>query len=885
VTPKFIKLFLCFLWLPAYFLATPALAQSPSNGTPAYLNPSLPLDQRVEDLVSRMTLEEKASQVVHVAAAIPRLHVPAYNWWTESLHGVAMAGTATVFPEPIGLGATFDTPLIHHMAEVISTEARAKHEEEIRHGNFTHVALDFWAPTINIVRDPRWGRGQETYGEDPFLTSTLAVAYVTGMQGDDPKYLRTIATPKHYAVHSGPESLRHTIDVQVSKQDEEDTYLPAFRAAIVDAKAGSILCAYSSINGEPACVNRFLLQDQLRDKWKFQGYVTSDCDSVAELYSGHHTKTPAEAAALALERGMDLDCNYPGNDSSHYLEAVKQGLVAESVLDTSVKRLFRARFLLGMFDPPAMVKYAQIPPSENDSEAHRQLALEVARKTMVLLKNDGTLPLRPGLRKIAVIGPLADQTEVLLGNYHGKPSRAVSALDGIRNAFPKAQVTYTPGTDFLRNTVMPVPASWLKTPDGKPGIKAEYFLGMSLAGSPIVTRIDKDVNFEFGGNSPAPGVPGTNFSARWTGSLTVPNPGSYKLGVTGDDGYRLWLDGKLLVEDLTIKVGLPWPGPSTKQETVSLEKGRKYAIKLEFFQSQAGAAAKLVWSPPPQVDALAEAVANARSADAIVAVVGITSLLEGEEMQIDLPGFHGGDRTSLDLPQQEQALLEAAQATGKPLVVVLMNGSALSVNWAQQHANAILDAWYSGEEGGNAIGQTLSGINNPGGRLPVTFYTGVDQLPDFTNYAMKNRTYRFFTGKPLYPFGYGLSYSRFSYSRLRLSKKNLAAGDSLAVDVEVSNASHRAGDEVVQVYLSFPPYPGAPRHALRGFARVHLMAGESRPVHLTLAPRDLSAVDENGDRLVMPGDYRLAVGGGQPDSGAPGLQTEFSIQGRLKLLE
>ena len=861
-----------------------ALAQSTPTGTPAYLNPALPIDQRVDDLVSRMTLEEKASQVVHGAAAIPRLHVPAYNWWTEGLHGVARAGTATVFPEPIGLGATFDASLIRQMATVIGIEVRAKHEHEIRQENFTHVALDVWAPTINIVRDPRWGRGQETYGEDPFLTSKLAVAYVTGIQGDDPRYQRVTATPKHYAVHSGPESQRHTLDVHVSKQDEEDTYLPAFRAAIVEGKSGAILCAYSAINGEPACVNRFLLQEELRGNWNFQGYLVTDCDSVKELQAYHFTHTMAEAAALAMKRGTDLDCNVPGSDFSHFVDAVKQGLLPESVLDTSVKRLFRARFQLGMFDPPEMVKYAQIPFSENDSEAHRQLSLKIARETMVLLKNDGTLPVKPSVRKIAVVGPLADQTEVLLGNYSGTPSRAVSALAGIRRQFPNAQICFSPGTEFLRDVLVPVPASQLSSPDGKPGLKAEYFRGQQLGGSPVLTRIDKEVNFEFGGDSPGPGVGGTNFSVRWTGTLAANASGSYKIGVTGDDGYRLWLDGKLIVEDWTTKKG-SFFGPSTTDAAVTLEKGRKYAVKIEYFQADDGDSIKLLWRPPLPQNPLADALANARGADLVVAVVGITSQLEGEEMKVDLPGFKGGDRTSLDLPQPEESLLEALHATGKPLVVVLMNGSALSVNWAQEHANAILDAWYSGEEGGTAIAQTLAGDNNPGGRLPITFYTSVDQLPSFTDYAMTNRTYRFFTGKPLYPLGYGLSYSKFAYSGLRLSRDSLAAGEPLSFDVDVRNESQRAGDEVVQVYLTFPPYSGAPRYALRAFARVHLAAGEKNAVHFTLSPRDLSAVDKNGDRLIIAGPYRLAVGGGQPDTGAAGLQTQFSIEGETKLPE
>jgi beta-glucosidase len=491
---------------------------------------------------------------------------------------------------------------------------------------------------------------------------------------------------------------------------------------------------------------------------------------------------------------------------------------------------------------------------------------------------------KPTVRKIAVIGPLADQTEVLFGNYSGTPSRAVSALEGIRRQFPNAQVSFSPGTQFLRDVLVTIPAAQLTTSDGKSGLKAEYFRGQELGGTPVLTRIDKDVNFEFGGESPGPGLRGTNFSVRWNGTLTADASGSYQIGLIGDDGYRLWLDGKLIVEDWTTKKG-SFFGPSTTVAEVTLEKGHRYAVKIEYFQAVDGDSIKLVWRPPLPQNPLADALAKARAADLVVAVVGITSRLEGEEMKVDLPGFKGGDRTSLDLPQPEEFLLEAVHATGKPLVVVLMNGSALSVNWAQEHANSILDAWYSGEEGGTAIAQTLAGDNNPGGRLPVTFYSSVDQLPPFTDYAMKNRTYRFFAGTPLYPFGYGLSYAKFAYGGLRLSKENLVAGEPLSLDVDVRNESKRAGDEVVEVYLTFPPYSGAPRYALRAFTRVHLAAGEKNAVHFTLSPRDLSAVDKNGDRKVMAGHYRLAVGGGQPDTGAPGLQAQFEIQGETELPE
>jgi beta-glucosidase len=727
------------------FILLRSVAQT---GSAPYLDPSQPIKVRVDDLVGRMTLEEKASQLVNQARAIPRLQVPAYDWWSEALHGVARAGTATVFPEPIGLAATFDDALIHEMAVVIGTEARAKHDQAVKDGRRDiYEGLDFWSPNINIFRDPRWGRGQETYGEDPFLTARMGVAFITGLQGDDPKYFRVIATAKHFAVHSGPETTRHTVDVQVSKHDEEDTYLPAFRAAITDGKAESVMCAYNRVNGQPACANTFLLQDTLRGAWKFNGYVVSDCDAVVDIFQGHHfAKSQAEAAADAIKTGMDNECaDYitivkDVHDYQPFIDAVKQGLLVEADIDVTLKRLFTARMRLGMFDPPSTVPYANTPESEIDSAPHRALALKTAQESMVLLKNDGMLPFGAGVKKILVVGPLADSAEVLYGNYSGTPSHAVTVLEGVRKQFSGAQVSYQPGTSFLS---------------------------------------EKPVNG----------------------------------------------------------------------------------------------------------DPLIAAVSAARQADVVVAVVGITSKLEGEEMKVDVPGFRGGDRTSLNLPAEEEALLGALKGSGKPLVVVLMNGSALAVNWANDHANAILDAWYSGEEGGTAIAETLAGTNNPAGRLPVTFYKGVEQLPEFEDYAMKNRTYRYFTGEPLYGFGEGLSYTTFEYGGMKLSNPSLRAGDTLDVEVDVKNTGKRDGDEVAELYITFPKLPGAPLRALRGFSRVHLKAGEQKHVKLTLSPRDLSYVNEAGDRLVATGDYLITIGGGQPGTAAPHAESHLMIQGEQRLPE
>lgn len=879
---RIVQIAVTFLLLGAVILL--AAQSSRTDGVPLYLDPSRPISERIDDLVSRMTLEEKVSQLVNQSRGIPRLGIPKYDWRSEALHGIAGAGIATVFPEPVGLAATFDPALIHDMANAIGVEGRAKHNKAVREGRRDILeGLDFWAPNINIARDPRWGRAQETYGEDPFLTARLAVAFVTGMQGDDPKYLQAIATPKHFAVHSGPEPTRHVRNVDVSKRDMQDTYLPAFRAAVVDGKAASIMCAYNRVNGEPACANTYLLQEQLRDAWRFDGYVVGDCDSVEEIFSAHHfVKTFTEAGALALKRGTDNECidsyaDAVGNtDYVQFLDAITRGFLTEQDVDIAVKRLFTARFRLGEFDPPDRVPYVKISDSEIDSEAHRALALKTARESMVLLKNDGTLPLRSNIKKIAVIGPSADSTRVLLGNYAGTPSHATTALAGIRHAFSNAQVTYAPGMNLLREEEL-VPASVFSTEDGNPGLHGEYFSNKQFAGPASLVRVDRYVNLEpppLSTNSLAQ-PPGPNeFSVRWTGFLTPLESGTYQLRPTAA-ANKLWLDDKLVIDSSSPNSDAP------KTAILKLEKGHRYPFKLESVDQDDGGATLLWLSLIPSP--VEPAVAAATAADVVIAFAGITSQLEGEELQVSLPGFKGGDRTSLDLPAEEEELLKTLKNTGKPLVVVLMNGSALSVNWADQNANAILEAWYPGEEGGAAVAETLAGANNPAGRLPVTFYKSVEQLPPFEDYSMQNRTYRYFSGQPLYSFGYGLSYSRFRYSNVRISKRELNAGDPLAVEVSVKNDSQREGDEVVELYLVFPSAPGVPRHALRGFQRVHLAPRETRHVQMTLNDRDLSLVNEAGERSVMPGTYQVIVGGGQPGTPTQTVQGEFTIRGQRAL--
>ncbi|MGD0293468.1 MAG: glycoside hydrolase family 3 C-terminal domain-containing protein [Terracidiphilus sp.] len=860
------------------------------DAKPAYLDPSLPAEQRAVDLVHRMTLEEKATQLVNQARAIPRLNVPAYDWWSESLHGVLRDG-ATEFPEPIGLGATFDTPAIHQMAEAIGIEGRIKHAQAVRDGHSDiFEGLDFWAPNINIFRDPRWGRGQETYGEDPFLTARMGVAYVTGLQGDDPRYYLAISTPKHFAVHSGPEPTRHTADVTVSKHDELDTYLPAFRATVVEAKAGSVMCAYNSINGQPACANEFLLQNQLRGKWGFKGYVVSDCGAVIDIFKGHHFKpTQPEATAISLQRGMDNECVdgvdkvSDDHDYKPYLDAVKQGFLKESEIDVALTRLFTARIKLGMFDPPEIIPYSKIDEKLLDSAAHRAMARKLANESMVLLKNDGVLPLRASGIKIAVVGPLADQIKVLLGNYNGIPSHTVSVLEGLRAEFPAALINYVPGTQFLRKDVSLVPAAVLTT-DGKPGVRASYSkLGMATSDpksrpAPLATRIEPVIDLAAAAlPSQVTGV--KPLAVRWEATLTPLETGEYSLGIQGTGFFRLSLDGKEVTR------ANHDGGVEPKLGHVHLEKNKPYPLLLIYGEGRSNApAVRLLWS---RVDLTPDsaAVAAARDADVVVAVVGITSELEGEEMQVNEEGFKGGDRTSIDLPKPEQKLLESVASAGKPLVVVLTNGSALGVNWAAAHANAILEAWYPGEEGGAAVAETLSGRNNPAGRLPVTFYKDVTQVPPFEDYSMKGRTYRYFEGAPLYPFGYGLSYTTFTYSGLFIPDSRITAGNPLIAEVTVTNTGLRAGDEVAQLYLSFPKVPGAPLRALRGFQRVHLEAGASQRLRFEVQPRDLSMVTEDGVPIVAEGEYTISVGGGQPQTGVPVLAQTFNVKGKLVLPE
>jgi beta-glucosidase len=869
----------------AVALATTSFAQQ-ANDQPAFKNPKLPVDERVSDLISRMTVQEKVSQLVHTADAIPRLGIPAYNWWNEGLHGVARAGTATVFPQAIGMAATFDEPLMHQIAGIISTEFRAKYYTTVHPDGSTdwYRGLTAWSPNINIFRDPRWGRGQETYGEDPYLTARMGVAFVTGLQGDDPNYLKTVATPKHFAVHSGPETTRHTVDVQASRHDMEDTYLPAFRATVMEGRAMSVMCAYNSLNGQPACSNTALLDEHLRHDWGFQGYVVSDCGAMTDIFEGHHyAKSMEEAAADAFKSGTDLICGYPPshvvNERDAILKAVQQGLLPEADVDTALRRLLTARFKLGMFDPTSAVPYSRITPAENDSENHRQLALQAARESIVLLKNkDGFLPLKQKYGTI-VIGPNADSLDTLEGNYNGTPSKPVTILAGIRKRFPESKIVYVEGTGLIGPATKPVSADALYTDATRKtrGLKASYFSNITLEGKPARTRVDRTVDFAWGFSGVSPKL-ARSYSVRWKGTLVAPETGDFLIGFTGQDGYRVWLDGKVIAEDWTTH-----RPSSTTSSKIHLEKGHAYPVKIEYFQTVRGAEARLIWSLPSWQGP--DSMDAAQKADLIIMVMGLSARIEGEEMNVHADGFAGGDRTSLDLPAPQQELLQRMYDTGKPVVLVLMNGSALAVNWADEKLPAIIEAWYPGEVGGTAVAEALAGDFSPGGRLPVTFYKSVDQLPAFDDYSMAKRTYRYFEGQPLYPFGYGLSYTSFAYSNARVDNPNISSDGTVTVSVEVSNTGAMAGDEVVQLYLTHADVPGAPLRALAGFQRVHLDSNQKKTVTFALRDRALSIVDEAGKHLVVPGTVQLWVGGGQPggSSTIPGAATQFTITSEVTL--
>ncbi len=825
-------------------------------------NPDLPVTQRLNDLISRLTLEEKVAQMMNHAPAIDKLGIPAYDWWNEVLHGVARTPyRVTVFPQAIGMAATWDTASLFKMADYAALEGRAVFNKAVQQGRAgeRYLGLTYWTPNINIFRDPRWGRGQETYGEDPYLTATLASSFVRGLQGNDPKYLKAAACAKHYAVHSGPEPSRHVDNFNPSTYDLWDTYLPAFKELIVNANVAGVMCAYNALNTQPCCANDLLMNEILRKQWKFTGYVTSDCWAIDDFYKNHKTHPDAAtASADAVMHGTDVDC---GTASFLSLtEAVKKGLISEKQIDVSIRRLFTIRYRLGLFDPVSRVKYAQTPVSVLESEPHKAHALRMARQSIVLLKNaNNTLPLSKKLKKIAIIGPNADNRIAVLGNYNGIPTEIVTVVDGIKRKLGNdTEVLYEKALNFTNDTLLVyADVRDQYSIDGKKGFKAEYYNNVNLQGEAVTTTENSLDKFWQEGEAVTGNIRANNFSARYATYYTADNDGEISFEIEADDGYRVLIDDK---EVLNAWLRNRWGARTHRQQ---IKKGQQYKIVVEYWQGEGKGNVRLRAGNFERFD-LNTFINQAKDADAIIYVGGISPQLEGEEMRVDFPGFNGGDRTSILLPEIQTDVIKSLHATGKPVVFVMMTGSAVAIPWENENIPAIINAWYGGQSAGTAVADVLFGDYNPAGRLPVTFYKSDSDLPDFNSYEMTGRTYRYFKGETLYPFGFGLSYSTFKYENFSVPA-SMKAGSTLTVSAKVTNTGTLNGDEVVQLYVSQQnPDIHAPLKALKGFKRISLKAGESRIVSFQLTPGDLSVPDENGSSIQLKGKISLSIGGGQP---------------------
>ena len=826
-------------------------------------NYKLPFEQRVNDVVSRLTLEEKVAQMLNATPAIPRLGILAYDWWNEVLHGVARTQTkVTVYPQAIAMAATFDTNSLYTMADFSALEGRAIQNKAIEQGKTgdRYVGLTYWTPNINIFRDPRWGRGQETYGEDPFLTAMLGKAFVRGLQGEDSKYLKAAACAKHFAVHSGPEPSRHVDNFNPSAYDLWDTYLPAFKELITKANVSGVMCAYNAVNTQPCCGNDLLMNDILRTQWKFTGYVTSDCWAVDDFYKYHKTHKDAISSAVdAVMHGTDVECGQTVYKT--LIDAVKTGLIKEEQLNISLRRLFMIRFRLGMFDPVSMVKYAQTPSSTLESPEHKAHSLKMAAQSIVLLKNENNiLPLSKKLKKIAVVGPNADNSVSVLGNYNGIPSQIVTALQGIKNKIGiDAEVLFERAINFTNDTLLAyADISHQYSYEGNQGFKAEYYNNKELKGDAAITRTEDNIDHIWQeGEAVAGNIRATDFSARYTTNFTANREGGITFELDGDDGYKLLINGKEQINTWTRnRFGARTYKLTAKKDSI-------YKLVVEYYQVEGKANIKLRAGNFERTNFNA-LVNRIKDADAIVYVGGISPQLEGEEMRVDYPGFNGGDRTSILLPAVQTELMKALKTTGKPIVFVMMTGSAIATPWESDNIPAIINAWYGGQSAGTAIADVLFGDYNPAGRLPVTFYKSDSDLPAFGNYDMANRTYRYFKGDALYPFGYGLSYTNFKYDNL-IVPATTKAGNNVLVNIKVTNAGKISGEEVVQLYVSIQHTSiHSPIKALKGFKRILLKAGESRQVQFQLTPADLSIINDKGVMVQIKGRYNISAGGGQP---------------------
>lgn len=846
--------------------AMSSMAQNSSSQTEAKMR------LKARELVKQMTLEEKVGQMVYTSPAIERLGISAYNWWNECLHGVARAGRATVFPQAVGMAAMWDKNQMFRIADAISDEARSKHHYFVNQGKRgIYQGLTMWTPNINIFRDPRWGRGMETYGEDPYLTGELAVPFIKGLQGDNPDYYKVIATAKHFVVHSGPEASRHSFDARVDDFDFMTTYTPHFKKTVERAGVYSVMCAYNRFRGNPCCGDKFL-ENLLRDEWNFKGYIVSDCWAVKDFYAkGAHevVKTKAEAAAMAVKAGTDLNC---GDSYPALTDAVKQGLITESELDVSVERLMLARLKLGMLSEKDPTPWSNIPVSIIDSEKHKKLALEAAQKSMVLLKNKkDILPLRSDLKRIAVIGPNASDVDVLLGNYHGYSDYYSTVLDGVKKRNPNAEVMYAAGSRLADELPLfdVIPTECLFTNEylSEMGLNGEYFANKTFKDEPVLKRIDKQINFKWWGESPDAKLSVDSFSVRWTGVLVPPVSGNYYLGADGHRAYSLFINDSLITS-------LNNPHHNrTEYGTYYLEKGKKYSIRLDYLQDKSEQAfIKLVWDVPGR-DLTTEAVELAKKSDVVILAAGLSPLLEGEEMKVKVKGFKEGDRETIDLPDSQKRLINAISKTGKPVVLVLLNGSAIAFPDEAKKVDAVVEAWYPGQAGGEAVASVLWGDYNPAGRLPVTFYKSVSDLPAFDDYTMKGRTYRYFEGKPQFGFGYGLSYTTFKYSKLKLSDTTLGKND-IEVKFDITNTGKWDGDEVCQLYLQ---QKGSKAFSLQGFERVNIAKGETKTISLKLSPEQVEDMTGQTIDKLKDTQFKVIVGGANPRVKMQKLTAKFTI--------
>ena len=841
-----------------------------------FQNPDLTVEERVDNLISLLTLEEKAGMMVNASKPIPRLGIPAYDWWNEALHGLGRAGLATVFPQAIGMAATWNESGHLEAFNIISDETRAKHHEAIQNDNRgRYYGLSHWTPNINIFRDPRWGRGQETYGEDPYLTARLGVAAVKGLQGDDPDYFKTYACAKHFAVHSGPEWNRHSYDASVSGRDLWETYLPAFKALIDEGNVKQVMCAYNAFEGEPCCGSSRLMMDILRGEWGYDGMVVSDCWAINDFFipENHGTHPdPQSAAADAVIHSTDLEC---GSTYEELVKAVEEGLITEDQIDQSLRRILRGWFELGMLDPVERVPWSNLSPDVIDSDTHREMALRVARESMTLLKNDNNLlPLSKDLKRVAVIGANAADSVMLWGNYNGFPSSTVTILEGIRTKLPDAEIIYERGSDLVDPWVRSSLYQYFFNGDEKnPGMQVAFYNNNQFEGNPVVQEVNSEgIRYNnSGGTALAQGVNMENTSTRITGSFKAPYNGEVVFSVSTSDGYTLYVDGKEVMSRSGREAYIP------SEFVLQTQMGKIYDVKLE--HAQTGRRVSIDFSVfKKELAQFNELTERLKEVDVIIYAGGLSPLLEGEEMPVNAEGFKGGDREWIELPGVQRRLLESLRKTGKPVVFVLNSGSAVALEQDEKNYDALLVAWYGGQAAGTAVADVLFGDYNPAGRLPVTFYKSTAQLDNalkpadnpehegFQNYNMDGRTYRYMQEEPLYPFGHGLSYSSFKYGDAVLSSSEIDINEGFTVMVPVTNTSDRGGDEVIQLYVKRNNDPQAPMKSLRAFRRQHIEAGKTVQVELTVAPDAFMFYDESKEGLVAKeGSYTLMYGSSSSD--------------------